>query len=50
MEIPNEQNAHSTSNTLKQALQNEAYSKAYELMERLENERYRNGWYGTDNE
>jgi hypothetical protein len=48
METPNKQNAHSTSSMLKQVLQDEAYLKAQEMMERMENTRYKNGDYGSD--
>lgn len=47
METPNKQNARNTSNTLKQHLQNEAYLRALEMMERIENTAYKNGYYGS---
>lgn len=50
METPNEQNVHNTSSTLKQVLQDEAYLKALDMMERMENTRYKNGDYGSDTE
>ena len=50
MEIPNEQNARNTSNMLKQHLQNEAYLRALDMMERIENATYKNGYYGSDEE
>ena len=37
METPNEQNAHNTSSMLKQVLQDEAYLRALDIMERMEN-------------
>ena len=48
METPKKQNAQCTSNTLKQALQDEAYLRALEMMERIENTAYKNGYYGSD--
>jgi hypothetical protein len=48
METPNKLNARNTSNTLKQHLQNEAYLRALEMMERIENATYKNGYYGSD--
>ena len=48
MEIPNKQNARCTSNTLKQILQDEAYLKAHSLMEKIERDIYKNGYYGSD--
>lgn len=48
METPKKQNAQSTSNTLKQALQNEDYLKAQELMSRHQKIRLENGLYPTD--
>ena len=48
METPNEQNARSMSSTLKQVLQDEAYLRALDMMERLENTRYKNGDYGSE--
>ena len=50
METPKKQNAHGTSNTLKQALQNEDYLKAMKLMERIEKDAYKNGYYGDEDE
>ena len=50
METPKKQDVPCTSNTLKQHLENEAYLRAYELMERLENDAYKNGFYGDDDE
>ena len=48
METPNKQNAQNTLNTLKQCLQNEAYLRALDMMERIENATYKNGYYGSD--
>lgn len=48
METPNKQNARSMSSTLKQVLQDEAYLRAQDIMERMENTRYKNGDYGSD--
>lgn len=48
METPNKLNAHNTSNTLKQHLQNEAYLRALDMMERIENATYKNGYYGSE--
>ena len=48
METPKKQDVPSTSNTLKQHLENEAYLRAYELMERIEKTAYKNGYYGTE--
>lgn len=50
METPNKQNARNTSNTLKRALQDEAYLKALEMMERMEKNAYKNGCYGDEDE
>ena len=50
METPKKQDVPRTSNTLKQHLEDEAYLRAYELMERLENNAYKNGFYGNDDE
>ena len=50
METPNEQNARSMSSMLKQVLQDEAYLRALDMMERMENTRYKNGEYGSDEE
>ena len=47
METPKKQNAQCTSSTLKQALQDEAYLRALEMMERIENTAYKNGYYGS---
>ena len=49
MENPNKQNARNTSNTLKQLLQDEAYLRALEIVERSERFAYKNRCYG-DNE
>ena len=48
METPKKQDVHSTSNTLKQHLQNEAYLRALDMMERIENATYKNGYYGSE--
>lgn len=48
MDTPKKQNVQGTLNTLKQALQDEAYLRALAVMERLENNAYRNGCYGDD--
>lgn len=50
METPKKQNVQGTSNTLKRHLQDEAYLRALEMMERIENAAYKNGYYGTDDE
>lgn len=48
METPKKQDVRRTSNTLKKHLEDEAYLRAYELMERLERIAYKNGYYGDD--
>ena len=48
MDTPKKQNVQGTLSTLKQALQDEAYLKALAVMERLENNAYKNGFYGDD--
>jgi hypothetical protein len=50
METPNKLNAHNTSNMLKQYLQNEAYLRALNIIERIERNTYKNGYYGSENE
>ena len=48
METPKKLNAQCMSSTLKQALQDEDYLRALAVMERLENNAYKNGCYGDD--
>lgn len=48
METPKKQDVRSTSNTLKQHLQNEAYLRALDMIERIEKNTYKNGYYGSD--
>ena len=48
METPKKQDVHSTLNTLKQHLQNEAYLRALDMIERIEKNTYKNGYYGSD--
>ncbi len=50
METPKNQNAASTSNMLKRLLEDEAYLKALEIIERAERNAYKNGCYGNDDE
>lgn len=50
METPKKQNAQDMSNTLKSALQSEAYLKAEEIMIRAYKNAIKNGLYPTDYE
>ena len=50
MENPNKSRAQRTSNTLKSALNDEAYLKAFRLMERIEKESFAKGLYDIDHE
>jgi hypothetical protein len=50
MENPNKSHAQRTSNTLKSALSDEAYLKAFALMERIEKNALANGLYEIDHE
>ena len=50
MENPNKSRAQRTSNTLKSALNDEAYLKAFALMERIEKNALANGLYELDHE
>jgi hypothetical protein len=48
MDTPKKQDVQGTSSMLKQLLQDEAYLKALEMMERIERNAYKNGCYGSD--
>lgn len=48
METPKKHNAQNTSNTLKQALENEAYLKALEVIERAYKNAVKNGLYSIE--
>ena len=50
MENPNKSHAQRTSSTLKSALNDEAYLKAFALMEKIEKNAFANGLYETDYE
>lgn len=50
METPNKQNAQNTLNTLKQCLQNEAYLKAQQIIERDQKYRLEHELYPMDDE
>lgn len=50
METPKKHNVQNTSSTLRQALENEAYLRALELMHRAEQNALRNGLYCIDYE
>lgn len=50
METPNKHRVHGTSNTLKQALNDENYLRALALMEKAQKNRLINGLYPTDYE
>ena len=50
METPKKQNAQNTSSTLNQLLKDEAFLRALRLMEKIEKNTYKNGYYGSEEE